>query len=205
MDNEKIKCVKCGHEITPHGCSCKSRTKESCRDKYDQYYTPEGIAIDMAIRLNPCPGARILDPMCGEGNLLFMLRDMYPTHELKLIGFDIDTAAIDACKHRAREGDYFGNNDMSGWQGAKYDCNMIIMNPCFHSPLLENTIKYALDVFDRGIMYIPFDKDLPFHLNPLVFNDFELHEYDKPYLQSVFDCDIKYRQGWVYWNKGKIV
>lgn len=171
------------------------------KEELDANYTPEGIAFDMCVRLNPRPGSRIIDPMCGDGRLLKQLRAMYWDRDLSFVGYDINIDAIMKCKEWARGKDYFEVMDILDWSNETYGCNYIIMNPCFHSPIVEHSIKCALNIFKKGMMYIPFDKPLGFNINALSFDCFELMAYEKDYLESVFDCEIKYRQGTVYWER----
>ena len=176
---------------------------EQRRSELDAYYTPEGIAIDMAMILNPRPGSRILDPMCGNGMLLRTLRDMYPDRDLKFTGMDIDIEAISECKKWARQFDTFFDRDIQDIKyGERYACNLIIMNPCFHYGPRFRAMEYAFQTFDKGIMYVPFKADNPM-INLLECDRFEMQAYDKDYLEGVFDCEIKYRQGYIYWEKAK--
>lgn len=172
------------------------------RDELDAYYTPKGIAVEMALRLNPKVGSRILDPMCGDGMLLKTLREVYPNRELKFVGFDVDREALYKCLEWKTREDLFEEKSIFSWQdGETFNCDLIIMNPCFHLPERMQAMRCALRHFNKGIMYIPFTVD-----NPMVdvyssFKKFELHEYPQDYLKAQFECDIKYRQGTVYWEK----
>lgn len=172
------------------------------RDELDAYYTPKVIALEMALRLNPKKDSRILDPMCGDGVLLRTLRELYPNRNLKFVGFDIDDRAISECLRLRDKDDVYEERSIFDWQeGDTFDCDMVIMNPCFHFLERSQAIQRALSSFSKGIMYIPFTADNPMTCIYDSFKKFELHEYRKDFLKALFECDIKYRQGTVYWEK----
>jgi SAM-dependent methyltransferase len=168
------------------------------RVKLDAYYTPLHIARDMANKLAPKQGSLVLDPMCGDGRLLAMLHSVWPERHLRYIGYDIDESALD----KARElyghlGIIFSTKDIMDWKGGDADC--VIMNPSFHNDELFHSMGVAMLTFRRGIAYVPFNKEPLFNFQPTDFAEFKLKEYFD--LQRHFDCEIKYRQGWVYWSK----
>lgn len=168
------------------------------RDELDAYYTPRPIAMVMAERLNPKPGSKILDPMCGCGNLFKALEDMYPERNLTYLGFDIDEESLDVAREHFKAKGHFEVKSIFHHKiGELYNCDYIIMNPSFHYLERMVAIKIALQ-FNQGIIYVPFDE---LTLAAQDFKRLELREYDKDFLQDLFDCEIKYKQGTVLWSK----
>lgn len=169
----------------------------------DVHYTPLEIALEMADQLNINNNVTIFDPCCGEGALLKAIRRKYPWHKLRFIGFDIDNDALYKCMKDSEIGlnamdSVYQNHDIFDWEG-NYNADYIIMNPPFPSPTCELAICKAFEFFDKGIMYIPFDKLRITDFS--IFTEIQLEAYSKDYLEVVFDCEIKHPQGYLYWRK----
>lgn len=175
---------------------------EKRRAELDAYYTPKSIAIEMAAAILPKKCNRILDPMCGDGILLKTIREMYPTYDLEFVGFDIDAEAIQSCNEWATKKDVFEVRSIFDWpEGENFDCDIVIMNPCFHKAERSRAIERATSIFNKGIMYIPFDVSNPVLNVSTGYSRVSLREYSKLFLTEVFNCDIKYRQGTICWEK----
>ena len=83
------------------------RTKEKYCIKYESpnkketgaFYTPFNIALRMAKKTKWKPNETVIDPCCGNGNLLCAMLDLYPElQEENIYGIDIDSDAIMKCK-----------------------------------------------------------------------------------------------------------
>ncbi|MEU7140831.1 N-6 DNA methylase [Nocardia sp. NPDC046473] len=80
------------------------------RKRHGRHYTPPELARFLAGRLlthvpGPASGVlRVLDPACGEGELLFALRDeaaiQLPGVRIELTGYDLDAAALAVARAR---------------------------------------------------------------------------------------------------------
>jgi len=83
------------------------RTKEKYCIKFESpqkketgaFYTPFNIAKRMARKTKWKTGETVIDPCCGNGNLLAAMMDTYSElQEENLYGIDIDSEAIEKCK-----------------------------------------------------------------------------------------------------------
>jgi adenine-specific DNA-methyltransferase len=85
---------------------------ESARKRHGQHYTPANLAAFLArraVRASTWPGAvRVLDPACGDGELLLAAYRALGAGSTvsggsappRLVGFDLDGAAIDQARRR---------------------------------------------------------------------------------------------------------
>ncbi|WP_280443549.1 Eco57I restriction-modification methylase domain-containing protein [Nocardia brasiliensis] len=81
------------------------------RKRHGRHYTPPVLARFLATRLlahvapPPAGVLRVLDPACGDGELLFALRseaaERLPGTRIELIGYDLDPAALRVARARA--------------------------------------------------------------------------------------------------------
>lgn len=82
------------------------------RKRHGRHYTPRALARFLARRLlvhvprpEPAGALRVLDPACGDGELLLALHAeagvRWPGVRLELTGFDLDPAAMAAARSRA--------------------------------------------------------------------------------------------------------
>ncbi|WP_062990386.1 Eco57I restriction-modification methylase domain-containing protein [Nocardia anaemiae] len=79
------------------------------RKRHGRHYTPPALARFLARRLlEYVPGGgvlRVLDPACGDGELLLALdgvvREMLPGVRVELVGYDLDAAGVATARERA--------------------------------------------------------------------------------------------------------
>ena len=81
--------------------------------RHGKHYTPAGLADFLAVRVlehlaeSGSKHLRILDPACGDGELLFaihrMVEELLPGAEVSLVGYDLDADAIEVAQERASE------------------------------------------------------------------------------------------------------
>lgn len=114
------------------------------------HFTPPGLARLVAERVTALVGSlqgqvRVLDPACGDGNLLCAISDALPREirrRATLIGIENDEtsyaslrarlAQLDGCQTDLIQGDFlefFGDNDLFGSQNAIEQVDCIIANP----------------------------------------------------------------------------
>ncbi|WP_433756209.1 Eco57I restriction-modification methylase domain-containing protein [Nocardia sp. CA-135398] len=79
------------------------------RKRHGRHYTPPALARFLARRLlEHAPGGavlRVLDPACGDGELLLALdgvvRELLPGVRVELVGYDLDAAGVATARERA--------------------------------------------------------------------------------------------------------
>lgn len=81
--------------------------------RHGKHYTPPALADFLARRVleqflgSDRTSLRILDPACGDGELLFAVNRvaerLLPNHAISLVGYDLDGDAIDLARERASE------------------------------------------------------------------------------------------------------
>jgi adenine-specific DNA-methyltransferase len=81
--------------------------------RHGKHYTPPALADFLAGRVlgqfldSDGRSLRILDPACGDGELLFAVHRvaerLLPNHAIALVGYDLDGVAIDLARERAAE------------------------------------------------------------------------------------------------------
>jgi adenine-specific DNA-methyltransferase len=81
--------------------------------RHGKHYTPAALANYLAGRVLRQLAElgrtrlRILDPACGDGELLFAVRrmaeELFPAAEISLVGYDLDADAIEVAQERASE------------------------------------------------------------------------------------------------------
>jgi len=91
------------------------RTKETYCLKFESpqkketgaFYTPFKIAKRMARKTKWKIGETVIDPCCGNGNLLAAMLDVYSElQEENIYGIDIDSEAIEKCKELIPNGHF---------------------------------------------------------------------------------------------------
>lgn len=113
------------------------------RKRHGRHYTPATLAHFLAGRVaarvpRGLPSIRVLDPACGEGELLFAVRAAlaarYPDTPIELIGYDVDPPALAVAAERAetsgididrREGNFL--DEFAELAGEQFD--LVIANP----------------------------------------------------------------------------
>ncbi|MBB5918202.1 SAM-dependent methyltransferase [Nocardia transvalensis] len=110
------------------------------RKRHGRHYTPERLARFLAERVAehvaPRGELRVLDPACGDGELLLAVEravaSRFPGIRVRLTGFDLNAAAIRVARERAegldadwREGDFLSAADELA--GESFD--VVITNP----------------------------------------------------------------------------
>ena len=81
------------------------------RKRHGRHYTPPALASFLARRLlEHAPGGgvlRVLDPACGDGELLLALdgvvRELLPGVRVELVGYDLDAAGVALARERAHD------------------------------------------------------------------------------------------------------
>jgi methylase of polypeptide subunit release factors len=103
------------------------------------FYTPEGVAEDLVKGLDLHSPAIVIDPACGDGQLLSAIARRYRNCNLTLVGVDSNSRAIAACKSRLTDchvssfrlfhGDFLklAGEIVAGGTSTRY----VVMNPPF--------------------------------------------------------------------------
>ncbi len=110
------------------------------RKRHGRHYTPERLAGFLAERVVehvvPRGEVRVLDPACGDGELLLAvgreLAGRFPGIRLRLTGFDLDAEAVRAARARAAGLDiewYAGDFLTAAADLAAADFDAVITNP----------------------------------------------------------------------------
>jgi adenine-specific DNA-methyltransferase len=117
-------------------------TKAQEVKRHGKHYTPTGLADFLAGRVLNClaPGQviRVLDPACGDGELLFAMHRVasvqFPAMSLELVGYDLDPVAITVAEARSKalgievlwhQGDFLESRSTQA--GGAFDA--VITNP----------------------------------------------------------------------------
>lgn len=126
-------------------------------NRYGRVYTPdflaEWVASELASEIPDIPKPHILDPACGDGELLTAFKRHRPTSIL--YGVDIDASAIGFCKARFKRKANFvlsdallpvdGASYIEGWRklDIKNSYDGIIANPPWGANLLNERHAYS--------------------------------------------------------------
>lgn len=93
--------------------------------------TPYEIGRDMVRRLDIREGHEILEPSCGSGNLLDMIKESHPIS--KITAIEKDYKLVDICHRKGhtyvKEADFH----KPGWRHPDQMFDRIIMNPAFEN------------------------------------------------------------------------
>ncbi|RMI29544.1 Eco57I restriction-modification methylase domain-containing protein [Nocardia stercoris] len=108
------------------------------RKRHGRHYTPAPLAVFLAERVleHVVPGERIriLDPACGDGELLTAVREVaarrFPGVRCDLVGYDLDPAAVRAARGREPDAQWH-HGDFLGTATSLADCSFdaVITNP----------------------------------------------------------------------------
>ncbi|MGC5002351.1 N-6 DNA methylase [Streptomyces sp. DT203] len=152
-----VRCVAEAQKLTSLFESCLGHVQRAA--KGGDYYTPADIAGLLAGLMEPRPGERLYDPVCGSGGLLLKADEYMQAHggqtgELALYGQDssrtaVETAAVNLAVHGV-EGSLRGpSSSLTDDQFANQTFDVIVANPPFN----QAGWSHGGRGFDRGWRY----------------------------------------------------
>lgn len=118
--------------------------RSNVRHPDDFYRTPAWCVRAILPRLTIREGAIVLDPACGDGAILDVVKDMRP--DVRTVGFEIDQGRADIAKARHS---IVGGADALKLPIYRWLADVVVMNPPFS--LAHEFVEQAIECADLTV------------------------------------------------------